>query len=88
MVVKEDSSKEMTFRVRPEGCIRVNQTNGTAGGGEEAGIKEFQVEKKGYREEFSESMTPLGNRNKVGQNGAQSLPQVKSFSQVPRQREF
>lgn len=46
------------------------------GGSEEAGIEEFQVEKKRYREEFSESMTPLGNRNKVGQTEAQSAKGV------------
>lgn len=37
------------------------------------GIEEFQVEKNGYREEISENMTPLGNRNEAGHSGAPSV---------------
>lgn len=54
MVVKEEFPKEVTFKERPEGLIRVNWANGTAEGGEEA------EKENGYRDKTSEGVTLWG----------------------------
>ena len=59
MVIKEEFPKEVTFKVRPEGLIRVNWTNGTAEGGEEA------EKENGYRDKTSEVVTLWGTEMRL-----------------------